>query len=58
MSNVIDLTADYHLTGAEVAHIRKVARRLNDPKAISWDERRDLANLLDLVAMKAKEILP
>jgi len=32
-----------------VESIRSVARRLDDPRAMTWDDRRDLANLLNLV---------
>jgi len=34
-------------------HLRKVSKRLNDPAALSWDDRRDLANLIDLIRSQA-----
>ena len=36
--------------------LRAVSARLNSPRALSFDNRRDLANLIDLICSRAIEI--
>ena len=38
--------------------LRSVSQRLNDPQSLSFDERRDLANLIDLIMSQAMPISP
>lgn len=54
----IDPVADYILTGIELEHIVRVSEKLNDLRSLTWDERRDLANLLNLVVMRAYKFEP
>lgn len=41
----------------DVAKLRGVSARLNDPRSLSFDERRDLANLIDLLISRSILIL-
>lgn len=49
------LNADqvYAFEGRDLQKIEAVAQRLDDPKTLTFDDRRDLANLLNLMLDRA-----
>lgn len=46
----------YYCEDRNFRHIETVARRLDDPKTVSFDDRRDLANLLNLVLSEMRKL--
>lgn len=46
----------YAFEGDRLQKLEGVSRRLNDPKPLTWDDRRDLANLIDLVLSRAIQL--
>ena len=43
----------YGLEPEDIAKLRAVSTRLNSPRHLSFDNRRDLANLVDLICSRA-----
>ena len=46
----------YAFDQEDVAKLKAVSARLNSPRALSFDNRRDLANLIDLLCSRAVKI--
>lgn len=46
----------YELEPHHFKKLREISARLNSPKPLDWDDRRDLANLIDLICMQAIRI--
>ena len=46
----------YAFEPEDVAKLKAVSARLNSPRALSFDNRRDLANLIDLICSRAVKI--
>ena len=43
----------YGLESEDIAKLRQVSTRLNSPRFLSFDNKRDLANLIDLICSRA-----
>ena len=46
----------YGLEPEDIAKLRQVSARLNSPRHLPFDNRRDLANLVDLICSRAVPI--
>lgn len=49
----IDPAEDYCVSGRRLMALRRISAQLNDPKPLTWDERRDAANMLDLLVSES-----
>lgn len=48
-----DFDIDYALAGNCFSKLRQIAVQLDDPRSLSFDQRRDMANLINLILSKA-----
>lgn len=46
----------YAFDPGDVDKLKAISARLHSPRALSFDNRRDLANLIDLICSRAVEI--
>jgi hypothetical protein len=49
----IDPAHDYCVRGLALQRLTEFSARLNQPHQLKWDERRDMANMLDLIVAEA-----
>jgi hypothetical protein len=53
MTNRFDRDEVYALEGHQLQKLEGVSQRLNDMRPLTWDDRRDLANRIDLILSDA-----
>lgn len=53
---MIDLTGDYTILGRHLRSLQRISAKLNAPVPMTFDERRDMANLISLMIAEAREI--
>lgn len=60
MSSRFEEDTVYALEGRRLRQIEEIAVKLDYPKPLSWDERRDAANLINLILSEAanQAVLP
>lgn len=49
----IDPAHDYCVRGLALKRLTEFSERLNQPHSLTWDQRRDMANALDLIVSEA-----